>query len=104
MLESNDQIIISLCHQGKKLAAVKYRKYISGELLKEAKEYVDKLALANPIGKIPERDEERERLERFTIAAMQGLCTHNMTTSPIVARMAVKIAKETIEELDKESA
>ena len=46
---------------------------------------------------------DQERLEKFTLAAMQGLAARNTIDTYLVSGVAVQIAKQTIKEIDKQS-
>ncbi len=74
LLEKDEEYIISLLEQGKKVEAVAFVKNRIGMNLKEAKDYIDKLILKKNIYLLDKRTQEIEKIElsdKFEIKSLR---------------------------------
>ena len=74
LLEKDEEYIISLLEQGKKVEAVAFVKNRIGMNLKEAKDYIDKLILKKNIHLLEKRLQEIEKIElsdKFEIKSLR---------------------------------
>ena len=74
LLEKDEEYIISLLEQGKKVEAVAFVKNRIGMNLKEAKDYIDKLILKKNIHLLDKRTQEIEKIElsdKFEIKSLR---------------------------------
>ena len=74
LLEKDEEYIISLLEQGKKVEAVAFVKNKTGMNLKEAKDYIDKLILKKNIHLLDKRTQEIEKIElsdKFEIKSLR---------------------------------
>ncbi|ATV67209.1 hypothetical protein [Fusobacterium pseudoperiodonticum] len=74
LLEKDEEYIISLLEQGKKIEAIVFVKDKTGMTLKEAKDYIEKLILKKNIHSLDKRMQEIEKLElsdKFEIKSLR---------------------------------
>ena len=74
LLEKDEEYIISLLEQGKKVEAVAFVKNKTGMTLKEAKDYIDKLILKKNVRLLDKRLQEIEKIElsdKFEIKSLR---------------------------------
>ena len=74
LLEKDEEYIISLLEQGKKVEAIAFVKDKTGMTLKEAKDYIEKLILKKNIHSLDKRMQEIEKLElsdKFEIKSLR---------------------------------
>ena len=74
LLEKDEEYIISLLEQGKKVEATAFVKNKTGMTLKEAKDYIDKLILKKNIHLLDKRTQEIEKMElsdKFEIKSLR---------------------------------
>ena len=74
LLEKDEEYIISLLEQGKKIEATAFVKNKTGMTLKEAKDYIDKLILKKNIHLLDKRTQEIEKMElsdKFEIKSLR---------------------------------
>ena len=74
LLEKDEEYIISLLEQGKKVEAIAFVKDKTGMTLKEAKDYIEKLILKKNIHVLDKRTQEIEEIElsdKFEIKSLR---------------------------------
>jgi len=74
LLKKDEEYIISLLEQGKKVEATAFVKNKTGMTLKEAKDYIDKLILKKNIHLLDKRMQEIEKMElsdKFEIKSLR---------------------------------
>ena len=74
LLEKDEEYIISLLEQGKKVEAIAFVKDKTGMTLKEAKDYIEKLILKKNIHLLDKRTQEIEKMElsdKFEIKSLR---------------------------------
>jgi len=74
LLEKDEEYIISLLEQGKKVEAIVFVKDKTGMTLKESKDYTDKLILEKNIHLLEKRTQEIEKIElsdKFEIKSLR---------------------------------
>ncbi len=74
LLEKDEEYIISLLEQGKKMEAIAFVKDKTGMTLKEAKDYIEKLILKKNIHVLDKRTQEIEEIElsdKFEIKSLR---------------------------------
>ena len=76
LLEKDEEYIISLLEQGKKVEAVAFVKNRIGMNLKEAKDYIDKLILKKNIYLLDKRMQEIEKIELLDKFEIKSLRTN----------------------------
>ena len=76
LLEKDEEYIISLLEQGKKVEAVAFVKNRIGMNLKEAKDYIDKLILKKNIHLLDKRMQEIEKIELLDKFEIKSLRTN----------------------------